>query len=154
MSATAMHPPVELEHVVSAVFETMLQMEATPSLDRLPPKGDMVTAAVYLTGAYQGAVLVHCPAWQACGFAGQIMDKTPPSDVDDDVLDVMGEIANMVAGNLKCTLLPGTHLSIPSVAQGQDSVLRLCGSRPVQRQAFATPLGTFWVTMFTTTGRK
>ena len=27
--------------------------------------------------------------------------------VCDDVRDVMGELANMIAGNLKCTLTPG-----------------------------------------------
>lgn len=149
MSTAVTQAPQELQEIVSSVFETMLKMSATPALDTTPPRGDMVTAAVYLTGAYLGAVLVHCPVWQACGFAGQFTNKTPPSDVDDDVLDVMGELANMIAGNLKSTVLPGTHLSIPSVSIGEDSAPRLCGGRPIQRQAFQTPLGVFWVTMFT-----
>jgi CheY-specific phosphatase CheX len=76
------------------------------------------------------------------------LKRTPPSAVDDDVLDVMGELANMVAGNLKCSLLPGTHLSIPTVTQGPDSAMRLCGTRPIQRSSFETQLGPVWVTLF------
>jgi chemotaxis protein CheX len=149
MSTTITRAPEELSQVVESVFQTMLQLPVEQSFEVPPPQGEMVTAAVYLTGGFQGAVLLHCPPWQACGLAAQFLGKTPPSAVDDDVLDVMGELANMVAGNLKCTLLPGTHLSIPSVSQGRDSTLRLCGSRPVQRMGFRTPLGPVWVTMFT-----
>jgi chemotaxis protein CheX len=146
--------PSEVQEVVSAVFRTMLQIDATASFDIAPPQGDMVTAAVYLSGKHQGAVLLHCPPWQACSFAAQFLGKTPPSEVNDDVLDVMGELANMVAGNLKGTLISGTYLSIPSVTQGRDSLPRLCGSRPVQRTGFSTPLGPVWVTMFTTASSR
>ena len=154
MPPTISTAPEELSDIVQAVFQTMMHVEVAPSLDIPPPRGEMVTAAVYLTGAFQGAVLLHCPPWQACGLAAEFLKRTPPSTVDDDVLDVMGELANMVAGNLKCTLLPGTHLSIPSVTQGSDSTIRLCGTRPVQRTAFRTPLGPIWVTMFTNQGMR
>lgn len=149
MSQIVASAPEELSQVVESVFQTMMQLPVEESFEIPPPHGEMVTAAVYLTGNVQGAVLLHCPPWQACGLAAQFLGRTPPSVVDDDVLDVMGELANMVAGNLKCTLLPGTHLSIPSVSQGTDSTLRLCGTRPIQRRAFRTPLGPVWVTMFT-----
>lgn len=149
MSQGIAQPPVELALVVESVFATMLRLEVQQTQEIPPPRTEMVTAAVYLTGAYQGAVLLHCPPWPACGFAGQFLKRTPPSAVDDDVLDVMGELANMIAGNLKSTLTPGTYLSIPSVSQGPDATLRLCGTRPLQRSGFQTPLGPVWVTMFT-----
>ena len=148
MTNSISRAPSELAQVVESVFQTMMHIDVEQSLDVPTPRGEMVTAAVYLTGSFQGAVLLHCPPWQACGLAAEFLNKTPSSSVDDDVLDVMGELANMVAGNLKCTLLPGTHLSIPSVTQGSDSALRLCGTRPIQRSAFRTPLGPVWVTMF------
>ena len=154
MSNTISKAPAELAQVVESVFQTMMHIDVHQSLEAPPLRGEMITAAVYLTGTYQGAVLLHCPPWQACGLAAEFLKKTPPSSVDDDVLDVMGELANMVAGNLKCTLLPGTHLSIPSVTQGTDSALRLCGSRPIQRTAFRTPLGPIWVTMFSNHSRN
>lgn len=153
MPRTVTAAPVELAEVVRTVFDAMLHMNVVALPGGPAPNGDMVTAAVYLTGGYQGAILLHCPAWQACGFAGQVLDKTPPSEVNDDVLDVMGELVNVIAGNLKSTLVPGTHLSIPSVTQGADSVLRLCGSRPLQREAFSSPLGPFSITMFTSGGK-
>ena len=148
MSQLVTSAPVELTEVVSSVFQTMVHLEAEPSYDVPPPRVEMITAAVYLAGHYQGALLLHCADWQACGFAGQYMGKTPPSRVDDDVLDVIGELANMLAGNLKGSLFPGSELSVPSVIRGTDTALRLCGSRPVQRAGFRTALGPFWVTMF------
>ncbi|MEI9811353.1 MAG: chemotaxis protein CheX [Acidobacteriota bacterium] len=149
MSQAVTAGPSALAEVVESVFKTMLHIDVSESFAIPPPSGEMVTAAVFLTGAYQGAVLLHCPPWQARGLTAQFLNRTTPGTVDDDVLDVMGELTNMIAGNLKSALIPGTHLSIPAVTQGADSAVRLCGTRPVSRSAFETPLGPVWVTMFT-----
>jgi chemotaxis protein CheX len=73
-----------------------------------------------------------------------------PESVDDDVRDVMGELANMVAGNLKCTFAPGIRLSIPTVTDGSDYNVRICGGRLVCETAFGTEDGPVWVTLLDT----
>src|SRR5258707_14945843 len=108
----------ELAQIVGSVFETMLRLETEMGADAPPHAPDMLTAAVYLTGNFRGAILMHCLPQQACAFAGQFLSKEPHAEIDDEVRDVLGELTNMIAGNLKCTFLPGTHLSIPSVMQG------------------------------------
>jgi chemotaxis protein CheX len=55
-------------------------------------------------------------------------------ELDDDVNDAMGEIANMIAGSFKQHLsASGTdvHLSTPSVVYGKDYVIKL-GNNPEQ----------------------
>jgi chemotaxis protein CheX len=127
----------------------MMRLEVTPSPEADLPAAEMVTSAVFLAGPHQGAVLIHCEprvAWElAAHFEGGEPDLT-----EADEFDVLGEVANMVAGNLKSSLLPGCHLSIPSVIRGADATVRLCGARPVQRAAFDTQVGRLWVTMFAT----
>jgi hypothetical protein len=76
--------------------------------------------------------------------------SAPPHSVDDEVFDILGELTNMVAGNLPCALLPGTVLSVPSVFEGPANRLRVCGSHGADRTAFLTPSGPFWVTMVAT----
>jgi CheY-specific phosphatase CheX len=151
----------ELAQVVGLVFETMLGLEVFEAAGTFsahlpaapfPEHAELMTAAVYLSGKHRGAVLIHCAAPLACELAGRFLSVDPPGGVDDDVLDVLGELTNMVAGNLRCTLLPGTYLSIPSVMEGPPSKLRVCQSRGADRAAFLTVAGPFWVTMVTTEG--
>ena len=137
----------DLETVVASVFATMMGLEVWPSDAPCPSSGGMLTAAVYLTGEWSGAAYVHAEPEQACGFAGRFLGMPTPDKVDDDVRDVMGEIANMVAGNLKCALSPGIRVSIPSVTDGADYSLRVCGAHVVCRTGFHTDAGPLWVSL-------
>jgi chemotaxis protein CheX len=70
--------------------------------------------------------------------------------VDDVVRDVLGELTNMIGGNLKCVLTRGIKLSMPAVVDGSDYALRICGAEIRQRLAFQCAEGQFWVMTLTT----
>jgi chemotaxis protein CheX len=70
-----------------------------------------------------------------------------PPEYNDDVRDAMGEIANMLGGNLKPILPHGVALSMPSVVAGTPSTLRICGHPPILRLSFACEAGPFWLTI-------
>jgi hypothetical protein len=53
----------------------------------------------------------------------------------------------MMAGNLKPLLPPGVGVSIPSVVQGSDYSLRICGGNLFETVQFADALGTFRITL-------
>jgi chemotaxis protein CheX len=148
-TAVRMHKQ-DLEAVVGSVFSTMMGVDVWPSDAPCPGPAGLLTAAVYLTGPWEGAVFVHCHPQQACDFAGRFMGMPPPEAVDDDVRDVMGELANMIAGNLKCTFCPGIRVSIPSVVDGCGYALRVCGGHIVCQAGFDTPGGAVWVTLIDT----
>jgi chemotaxis protein CheX len=140
----------DLEAVVGSVFSTMMGMDASPSADPCPASAGLLTAAVYLTGQWEGAAFIHCYPPQACDFAGRFVGMPPADAVDDEVRDVMGELANMVAGNLKCTFCPGIRISVPSVVDGRGYSLRVCGGHIVCQAGFDTAGGPVWVTLIDT----
>ena len=142
--------PSELAQIVESVFGTMMSLEAGESGTPWFPSGDRLTAAVHLAGDWNGAVLLECDRRQACRFAGRFLSMDPPDTVDDVVRDVLGELANMIGGNLKCVLTRGIRLSMPSVVDGGDYSLRVCGAEVRQRLAFQCAEGLFWVTVLAT----
>jgi chemotaxis protein CheX len=144
--------PTALAQIVDSVFGTMLSMDAAVGETQWYPSGDRMTAAVHLTGDWTGALLLECDKSQACLFAGRFLSTDPPSAVDDDVRDVLGELANMIGGNLKCVLTPGIRLSVPSVVDGGDYSMRICGARIRTRIPFHCGDGPFWVTVLSVEG--
>ena len=137
----------DLEAVVTSVFTTMMGIEVRPSPDPSPGISGMLTAAVYLSGEWEGAACIHVEPGQACAFAGRFLGLPAPEAVCDDVRDVMGELANMIGGNLKCALAPGIRVSVPSVTEGAEYSLRVCGARLVCRSGFHTDAGQCWVSL-------
>lgn len=81
-----------------------------------------LTAMVGLAGTYNGLVSVHIPWPLALSFTSSMLGMEV-TEIDDDVNDAMGEIANMIAGSFKQHLSKGgsdIHLSTPSVVNGSD----------------------------------
>src|ERR1017187_6647999 len=141
--------PSELTQIVESVFESMLRLEACECGMAWFPSGDRLTSIVHLAGDWNGAVLLECDRRQACRFAGRFLSVDPPDTVDDVVRDLLGELANMIGGNLKCVLTPGIRLSMPSIVDGSDYSLRVCGAEVWERLAFQCAEGPFWITVLT-----
>jgi chemotaxis protein CheX len=142
--------PNELAQIAESVFATMLSLEVAGGGTPWFPSGDRLTSAVHLAGDWNGAVLLECDRGQACRFAGRFLSQDPPETVDDVVRDVLGELANMIGGNLKCVLTRGIRLSMPSVVDGSDYSLRVCGAEVRERLALQCAEGPFWVTVLAT----
>jgi len=137
----------DLARIVQSVFQTMMDLEATASGTPWIHAPDTITSAVHFVGTWRGAALVECGAQPACQFAARFMGIGLPAAIDDDVRDVMGELANMVAGNLKSLLPKGVDLSMPSVVVGSDYSLHVCGVNAMERRTFSSGAGDFRVTL-------
>ncbi len=137
----------DLTRIVQSVFQTMMELEAAPCDTIWAHAPDTITSAVHFVGDWRGATLVECNAREACQFAVRFMGIDLPDAVDDDVRDVMGELANMVAGNLKSLLPHGVDLSMPSVVQGSDYSVHLCRVNSVERMTFSCDAGIFRITL-------
>jgi len=133
--------------VVDMVFMTMLGLKVEPYPMHWVRSPDMVTAAVYFAGEWRGAVLLECTRRQARTFAQLLMSIGPPAMIDEDVRDTLGELANMLAGNLKSVLPGGVVLSMPSVIEGSDYSLQICGNRSIERVPFWSAEDVFGVTL-------
>ncbi len=137
----------EVIQVVQSVFETMMSL--TVNEDGTPwfPSADRLTSAVHLAGDWNGAVLLECRPEPGLPLRRPVPLQDPPGSVDDDVRDVLGELANMIGGNLKCVLTRGIRLSMPSVVDGSDYCMRVCGAEIRERIALGCDDGPFWVTV-------
>ena len=137
----------DLAQIAESVFQTMLNLEVHQAEISWAPAPEMVTAAIYFAGAWKGAVLLECSRTQSYEFTHRLMSIEPPASINDDVRDAMGELANMLAGNLKSVLPHGIDLSMPSVVEGADYTLRVCGGSLIDRMPFSSALGVIWVTL-------
>lgn len=78
-----------------------------------------VSGTVWITGAWDGAVAIRCSRGLARTVSGAMFDTRPDDASSDEIDDAIGEIANMIGGNIK-SLLPGpSKLSLPSVAHDE-----------------------------------
>ncbi|MBS1834588.1 MAG: chemotaxis protein CheX [Acidobacteria bacterium] len=129
------------------VFRMMLKLEVTLLTEPLELRPSQVTSAVYFAGPWHGATLLECSLPLALVFTRRLMPDCDPQTFDDDVQDAMGELANIVGGNLKPLLPDGTVLSMPSVVQGSNYSMRLCGNHSHIRLPFVCAEGRFWITI-------
>jgi chemotaxis protein CheX len=93
-----------------------------------PDGGDVTVGCVTVTGEWQGNVLLACPA-QLARTAASAMFDLPAAQLDDEqIADALGELTNMIAGNLK-SLIPGpSRLSMPTVTVGASSTISMPGA--------------------------
>ena len=123
----------EVVQVVNSIWGSILGLEVTVenagnARERLEGQRTL-TACVHVTGDFDGATLLFCTARLARELAG-IMFETPPEALSvEDVQDALGELANMVAGNIKPLLEGSSRLSLPSVVEGLDYRMIVPGSR-------------------------
>jgi chemotaxis protein CheX len=145
--------PGDVAQIVASVFETMLNLEAAENGTPWFADEDRVTASVHLSGGWNGAVLIECDRGQACRFAGRFLSIDPPESLDDHSRDVLGELANMIGGNLKSILTRGIRLSMPLVVDGSSRDMRGDGDERATRMAFQCEEGLFWVTVVNAKGK-
>ncbi|MCL2190471.1 MAG: chemotaxis protein CheX [Treponema sp.] len=80
-----------------------------------------ISAVIGLSGAVRGAVVISMQK----NFAIKITDAlvgTSHEELDDDVVDAIGEIVNIIAGNIKQHVDGGEQIviSLPTVVKGKD----------------------------------
>lgn len=139
----------EIIDAAREVFSAMLMMEITGEALSVSGRGIVqsnITSMIGLGGGIRGILAIHCPKGVATsitsGFLG--MDV---AEIDDDVKDAIGEIANMIAGNLKVAFAGAgipVELAIPTTVVGE--AFRLTGISGASRHyvSFNIEHGNFW----------
>lgn len=134
-----------LVQIVQSVFEVMTGLAVNPCETPWFPSRERLAAAVHLAGDANSTVFIECDRAQACRLAGRFLSAKPPSADDGVVSDVLGELANMIGGNLKCFLNRGVDLSMPVMIDGSDGFLQQGSAERLNRQAFEAAGDVFWV---------
>lgn len=124
-----------ITEVTSQVFSMMLGIEVQPEQPVIEQMGagpsEGVVALVGLAGPWVGTGTLSCSPDEACWLASKMLGSDYDS-VNEDVLDAVGEIANMVIGNLKTNIeerVGPMGLSVPTVVYGRNFTTRSVGKQ-------------------------
>ncbi|MDD4456680.1 MAG: chemotaxis protein CheX [Syntrophotalea acetylenica] len=107
------------------IFQSMLMCEAHPSAPltaRSNKFTDSVSGLVGLAGNYRGMLAIHVPNDVAMAITSKFLFMDV-EEINDDVKDAIGELANMLAGSVKSMLTEtgtGLKLAIPSAISGAE----------------------------------
>ena len=95
-----------------------------------------LTSCIHISGQWEGAVTLDAPGDFARQAARIMFGRESSELTTPDIQDVLGELTNMISGNIK-SILPGSdHLSLPTIVEGVDFELRIPGSQIVSQVGF------------------
>ena len=133
-----------VQHVCTTMLDTPAEVvERAPWSD----SRHCVVGTTHFGGEWKGALRFECRTREAAAFTSQLVGIAPPQTVNHEVRDAIGEIANMIAGNVKPILPTGAVLSGNTVVEGSRFTLKVCGGDQSIRFEFAAR-GPFTVTLF------
>jgi CheY-specific phosphatase CheX len=127
----------QVRSVVRNVWSTQLGLQIDdlgPDVDA--PAKPAMTAAIHITGDFRGWIRLECSA-ALVRRAAAIMFQQPEDDLRrEDDLDVIGEITNVVAGNIKALIDGHNSLSLPTIIEGSDYEVETIDVKSADRYAF------------------
>lgn len=106
--------------------------------DTLTDSSELVIASVVFTGATQGSLTLATKESLAKKVASIMFDCTIETVSYDDIKDSIGELVNILAGNMKSKYFGDSDLSRPLVMEGDDSVLTMLGTDVVFQAVFSS----------------
>jgi len=107
------------------IFSTMVFMDISAEEPLLQGKqviGCHLSSMIGLSGGFSAMLSIHCPEEIGLKIAGAMLGMEI-TDIDADVKDALGEIANMVAGGLKERFMAENIdlvLAIPTTVSGKS----------------------------------
>lgn len=116
----------DIREIAASIWETLFSVPLQSGSDGEDLSGTVVTGCVHIEGAWNGAVMLHCSEALAGVLAGELFRSSAPTP--DEVRDTIGELTNMLAGNIKALLTEPSRISLPAVAFGADYDLTVMGT--------------------------
>ncbi len=132
------------------IFTGMVMMDiavAGEPLLELAPLKQSITGMVGLAGVCRGVLAVHFPKQVALDVTSSFLGMEV-EEINADVQDAIGEIANMLGGNLKTILSDrgkDIQLSLPSTISGDEYTYTSQAEVDQVILPFQAPAGVFYV---------
>jgi chemotaxis protein CheX len=103
----------------------MVMMDVV-AIDELPDNksvhSESITGLIGLAGTFKGVLAIHMPNAVAMGVTSSFLGMDV-EEINADVEDAIGELANMLGGNIKTILSENgkdINLSLPSTISGKE----------------------------------
>ncbi len=125
----------DIIEIAQTIWETVFGLPLEAGSGGTIGTDPAMTGSVQIDGAWEGAVMLQCPQVLADRLT-KVLFEGEGSPAPDDVRDAMGELTNMLAGNVKALLAEPSRISLPTVAFGADYELSVVGTTAVARVPF------------------
>jgi CheY-specific phosphatase CheX len=118
-----------IHEAATVVFSTMFNLSVVPEPATDHPQPEPVNGIVAMlgfTGPWIGSGMLFCPERTACRV-GSAMLMHEIREINSDLLDGLGEMANMILGNFKESMeqhVGALSLSLPMVVYGKNFTTR------------------------------
>lgn len=132
------------------IFTGMVMMDvsvAGAAMQKIGPLKQSITGMVGLAGTHKGVLAVHFPKHIALDVTSSFLGMDV-AEINEDVQDAIGEIANMLGGNLKTILSDrgrDIQLSLPSTISGDEYAFSSQADAEQIILPFQAPSGIFFV---------
>jgi len=140
----------KIVEVTKEIFETMIMVDVTPGealKEHVSQFKYSLSAMVGFAGFKQGNLALHLPEAVAKGLTGDFLGMEV-DEINEDVQDAMGELANMLAGSMKPFISEDggkVDLSLPSVVYGEEYTLTVVNEADWMIVPFSVSHGDFLV---------
>jgi chemotaxis protein CheX len=117
--------PDKITTSVHEIFSSMVMMDIVPGSPlrgEINPLQSTITGMIGLAGTHKGMLAIHLPETLAKKVTGNFLGMAV-EEIDNDVQDAIGELANMLGGSIKAILSDNgkdIKLSMPSTICGQE----------------------------------
>lgn len=107
------------------IFSTMVMMEISVNGDQMAesiPLTESISGVIGMAGTHKGVLAIHIPNKVAMTITGSFLGMDV-EEINEDVEDAVGELANMLGGNVKSILSENgkdIDLSLPTTITGQQ----------------------------------
>ena len=132
------------------MLSTMMFLEGEETGD-IPQHID-ISGVVSFTGeVVSGIVAISLDRKTAGALVAQMLGMTPEEVDNESLKDGVGEMINIIAGQMKVHFSDTSHgfeISLPSIIQGEDHKLELFHGKEVDYRAIATELGTIKISIW------
>ncbi|MBK7722262.1 MAG: chemotaxis protein CheX [Austwickia sp.] len=126
----------DVAQIVTEVWTSMLGLEAERLESPGKIEGKAIAGSVGVSGGMEAQISLEMSEEAAMKFAGLMFGLEPDAVSDDDVADSVGELTNMVGGNIKSLIADSGMLSLPVVAQGRVPTLRVVGGQVLLQDTY------------------
>ncbi len=130
-----------LSNSTNEIFDTMFSMEVKAVESEQGPTKDVhkIVGSVCFAGDVSGCMNVHVDNDLAKIITGNMLGEDPEDVGKEEIIDVVGELSNMIGGDVKSRLcdagLP-CSLSIPTTTSGKDFIIDAQGWNRHERFIF------------------
>lgn len=132
------------------IFSSMVMLDVTPGEPFKRSDSQLVNSIsgiIGLTGSTKGMLAIHLPDKVALAITTAFLGMDV-EEIDEDVCDAVGELANMLGGSIKATLDPEgskVQLSMPSAIHGEEYAVDCLAEAELVTVPFAFNGQTFMV---------